>query len=164
MGSESGWPLPSESARLRWLLTVAEGLMFGAGVLFFLSFELAVIAIFVNSPVLTTGMAAIGVVTLFLSVRNLWFTRLTHQPVSETGPRVYRDSAYRDWWETRSWRLVGSIAAIVVTVSITVSLLVVGLEPIGWALLVAPTLWAVCCVGFLIWSYAIYNLRGSLLY
>lgn len=110
------------------------------------------------------GLAAMGVVALFLAIRNLWFTRLTSQPVSETGPHWFSDSAYRDWWETRSWRLVGVIAAIVVTVSITVSLLVLGLDPVLWAVLVAPTLWGVCCVGILIWAYAIYNLRGSLLY
>ena len=138
--------------------------MLGAGGLFFLSFYLAVIVIFVNSPGFMAGMAAIGVVTLFLAIHNLWFTRRTSQPDSETGPHWYTDSAYRDWWETQSWRLVGFITAIVVTVSITVSLLVVGLDPFLWGVLVAPTLWGVCCVGILIWSYAIYNLRGSLLY
>lgn len=164
MSSESARPLPSESVRLRWLLTVAEGLIIGAGGLFFFSFYLAAIAIFVNSPEFMAGMAAMGVVGLLLGIRNLWFTRLTSQPESETGPHWFRDSAYRDWWETRSWRLVGFIAAIIVVVSITVSLPLVGLDPFGWAGLVAPTLWFVCCVGILIWSYAIYKVRGSLLY
>lgn len=162
--TDGEWPLPSESAPLRWLLSVAEGMMFGAGVLGFIAFELAVIAFVIDSPIITVGMAVFGVIALLLTARNLWFTRVIHQSAPDKGPRMYRDSAYRDWWGTRSWRLVGTIAVITGAAAFIFSFLPIGFEPLEWALFAMPALWVVVCVGFLIWSYAIYNIRGSLLH
>lgn len=160
--TDSGWPLPSESERLRWLLSVAEGLMFGAGILGFVSFELAVITFITGSGALSVGVAAFGVIALLLTVRNVWFFRATSRSAPDTGPRVFRDPAYRDWWETRSWWLVGTLAFIVGAVGSAFAVLAFGFEPLGWALFATPALWAVGCIGFLVWSYAIYNVRGSL--
>lgn len=113
MGSESAWALPSESAHVRLLLSMAEGLMFGAGVLGFQAFELAVIALVIDSPTITVGVAIFGIIAILIAARSLWFTRVINRSAPNRGPRMYQDSAYRDWWETRSWRSVGTIAIII---------------------------------------------------
>lgn len=86
MGEPSGaWPPPSESARVRGLLTFAEGLVVGSGLGFvFLIGSAFTVTLAGPSPV-TVGVGVLLAVFLALTVRNLWIFGLGRHS-GRTGP------------------------------------------------------------------------------
>lgn len=107
MGSESAWPLPSESRRVRTLLYLSEGGILGAGVLLFSLRFAGAFLVDVETgsfnPALTVFGAFILLLVLFFFLRAVAVIKVS-PPSPENQPE------YQDWSETRKWRWVFAVA------------------------------------------------------
>lgn len=155
------WPTPSESARVRGLLTLAEGLITGAGVTFALLFVSAFSFLVAQPSVMTVGGGVLLVVFLALTVRNLWLFGVGRHS-AQSGSGIIASDFEVAWRESRSPMAVLLVAILVGVAFGTGAGLWWGWTPFGWLVLGSPVLAGGLCFGFLLRLYVTYRVRGKL--
>lgn len=155
------WPTPSDSARVRGLLTLAEGLIIGSGVGFLLLLVSAFSVLVAGSAAMTAGLGVLLVVFLALTARNLWFFGAGRHS-GQSGSGVLSSDFEVEWRRSRSTVAVLSIAILVGVAFGATAGLRWGWTPLGWLVLGSPVLAGVLWFGFLLRLYVTYRVRGRL--
>lgn len=150
MTTEAGgdWPAPSESVRVQWLLTVAEGVTLGAVAVYALLAGLRF-----ATPLPELDLAAAAAAALLVALLAV---------VARTGGVVGRVTldrppAYHEWRRIRSWRSVGAVASMVGKGLLTASVVVWGWESTGWGYSGDYLLLGVTVLGGYLWAYTLYK-------
>lgn len=155
------WPTPSNSARVRRLLTVAEGLILGSGGVFLLLIVSAFILLVAESSAMTVGVGVLLVVFLALTARNLWVFGIGRHS-GQNGSGILASDFEVEWGESRSTLAVCLVAILAGVAFGAGAGIRWGWNPFGWLVLGSPVLAGVLWFGFLLRLYVTYKVRGEL--
>lgn len=124
MSGEQLWALPSDSRRVRTLLYISEGVIFGAGSLLTALRFAGAYLVDLRTGSFDPHITPFGVFTLLP-----WFLLALHLTVRWRGDSPSQDKSIerQDWSETRQWRWV-------VIIGLSASVLLVGVALANWSL------------------------------
>lgn len=152
------WPVPSESVRVKWLLTVAEATGIAGVVLLFLVHVLLIITLTTGlDDAVTAGTAFLLFVGVLLLIRGIAIVRIGQRANVEHPPAI------QDWWRTRSWGVILAITTLITGGFFATVVLVWGWEPIYWYVNGRIPLVAIMMFGLSLWIYTFYRMQGTLL-
>lgn len=155
-GTGGEWHLPSESPRVRWLLTVTEGVALGGVVAYLITFSLGTITIFTDlDATLTVGAGFLLLVILIILLRGIGLVHVARQSAPERPP------AYQDWRRTRRWWQIIAIAGFVCAGSIAFSLYLWGWEAMVWNYAGSDLMLGATFIGLLLWAYTLHKIGGA---
>lgn len=162
MGEPGGeWPTPSDSAHVRGLLTLAEGLILGSGVSFVLLLVSAFSLVVAGPSAMTVGGGILLAVFLALTARNLWVFGVGRDS-KQRGSGILVTDFEVEWRESRSTLAVLLVAILVGVAFGTGAGIKWGWTPFGWLVLGSPLLAGVLWFGFLLRLYVTHRVRGKL--
>lgn len=159
--TDGEWPTPNNSAHVRGLLVIAEGLVIGSGTLFFLLIGSAFTLLVTESPRMTVGVGGLLVVFLALTARNLWVFGVKRHSGQNSSGTMANDFEV-EWRQSRSTPAVCLIAILIGVAFGMGAVLQLGWTPFGWLVLGSPVLVGVLWLGFLLRLYVTYRVRGRL--